>query len=238
MTAHDRRSRLTPGAAWALAGAAAWCGPGLAVHWPPIARALRVPLRCESSEGVVLTFDDGPHPEGTPAVLEELRRRGAKASFFLVAEQVERFGSLVEETLAEGHRPAIHAYRHRNQMRLGPRAFAADLDRAMSVIGEACGGAPDLYRPPFGVFTLSGLAEVRGRGLEPLLWSKWGRDWRADQTPGRIAAQATAGLAPGDVILLHDADWDSAPGSHRNTAAAIPLILDELERLELAPVLP
>jgi peptidoglycan/xylan/chitin deacetylase (PgdA/CDA1 family) len=237
MTAHDHRSPLTPGAAWALAGAAVWCGPGLAVHWPPMARALGVPLRSEGSDGVALTFDDGPHPEGTPAVLEALRARGARATFFLVAEQVERFGSLAREILGEGHQPAVHAYRHRNQMRLGPRAFAADLDRATSVIGEACGAAPALYRPPYGVFTPAGLAEVRRRGLEPLLWSKWGRDWRADRRPETIAAQATAGLAAGDVILLHDADWYSAPGSHRNTAAAMPLILDELERLGLAPVL-
>jgi peptidoglycan/xylan/chitin deacetylase (PgdA/CDA1 family) len=237
MTAHDRRSRLRPGAAWALTGAAAWCGPGLAVHWPLMARPLDVPLRSEGLGGVALTFDDGPHPEGTPAVLEALRARGAKATFFLVGEQVERYRSLVQEMLAEGHRPAIHAHRHRNQMRLGPRAFAADLDRATAVIGEACGRVPRLYRPPYGVFTLPGLAEVRSRGLEPLLWSKWGRDWRAGRRPDTIASQTTSGLAAGDVILLHDADWYSSRGSHRNTAAATPLILDELERLGLAPVL-
>jgi peptidoglycan-N-acetylglucosamine deacetylase len=237
MTAHEKHSRLAPAAGCVLAGAAVWCGPGVAVHWPPMARALGVPLRSESSDGVALTFDDGPHPEGTPAVLEELRTRGAKATFFLVAEQVERYRSLVAEILGEGHQPAIHAYRHRNQMRLGPRAFSADLTRAADVIGEACGRVPALYRPPYGVFTPAGLAEVRGRGLEPLLWSKWGRDWRASRSPDAIAAQATTGLAAGDVILLHDADWYSAPGSHRNTAAAVPLILDELERLGLDPVL-
>jgi peptidoglycan-N-acetylglucosamine deacetylase len=223
--------------ALALAGAGVWFGPGLAVHWPPMAQALGVPLRSESLDGVALTFDDGPHPEGTLAVLEALRARGARATFFVVAEQVQRYRSLVREIVAEGHRPAIHAYRHRNQMRLAPRAFATDLDQAMAVIGEACGGAPVLYRPPYGVFTPTGLAEVRRRGLEPQLWSKWGRDWRANRKPEAIAAQATAGLTRGDVILLHDADWYSAPGSHRNTAAAIPLILDELERLGLAPVL-
>ena len=224
--------------ALALAGAAAWCGPGLAVHWPPMARALGVPLRREGSDGVLLTFDDGPHPEGTPAVLEALRTRHARATFFLIGEQVERYRSLLDEIVAEGHRPAIHGYRHRNQMRLGPRAFAADLDRAVAVIGEASGRAPALYRPPYGVFTLTGLHEVRSRGLETLLWSKWGRDWRAGRRPEAIAAQATSDLTVGDVILLHDADWYSASGSHRNTAAAMPLILDELEQLRLAPVLP
>lgn len=203
-----------------------------------MARVLGVPLRNEGSDGVALTFDDGPHPEGTPAVMDALRAGGARATFFLVAEQVERHRSLAEEIVAEGHRPAIHGYRHRNQMRLSPQAFRADLDRATAVIGEACGAAPALYRPPYGVFTPVGLAEVRTRGLAPLLWSKWGRDWRADRRPDTIAAQATAGLGAGDVILLHDADWYSAPGSHRNTAAAMPLILAELDRLGLEPVLP
>src|SRR5207248_1264757 len=73
-----------------LAGAALWCGPGLAVHWPPVARALNVPLTLEHGGGVALTYDDGPHPEGTPAVLEALRRAEARATFFLVGEQVER----------------------------------------------------------------------------------------------------------------------------------------------------
>jgi hypothetical protein len=60
------------------------------------------------------------------------------------------------------------------------------------------------------------------------MWSKWGRDWRARTTPEEIAHLATRSLTPGDVILLHDADWYSAPGSHSRTAAALPLILERL----------
>lgn len=236
-TATHRRTTI-PTAALTLAGAAAWFGPGLAVHWPPLARAMGVPLRIPDEPGVALTYDDGPHPEGTPAVLEALRTRGARATFFLVGEQVERYRSLVGEIIAEGHEPAIHGYRHRNQMRLTPRTFAADLDRAIAVISEACGRVPALYRPPYGVFTVRGLQAVRDRGLEPLLWSKWGRDWKAGRPPAQIAASATAGLERGDVILLHDADWYSDPGCHRNTAAATPGILEELARTGLPTVIP
>ena len=106
------------------------------------------------------------------------------------------------------------------------------------MIGDACGRLPPLYRPPYGVFTPAGLAAVRRRGLDPLLWSKWGRDWRSDRTPAQIAAAATEELSAGDVILLHDADWYSSPGSHRNTVAALPAILEELERLGLPAVIP
>jgi peptidoglycan/xylan/chitin deacetylase (PgdA/CDA1 family) len=227
--------RLETPAAAVVAGAV-WLGPGLAVHWPPLARAMRVPLSLPGAEGVAVTFDDGPHPEGTPAVLDALARERATATFFMVGEQVERHRALAVEIAAAGHEPAVHGYRHRNQMRLTAGAFADDLARAVAVIGEACGRAPVLYRPPYGVFTLPGLAAVRRASLQPLLWSKWGRDWRGRTTPAEIVALATGGLAAGDVVLLHDADWYSHRGSHRRTAAAVPAILTEIRRLGLRTV--
>jgi peptidoglycan-N-acetylglucosamine deacetylase len=221
----------------ALTLGGAWCGPGMAPHWPALADAMRVPLRLSETEGVALTFDDGPHPDGTPAVLEALARHGAAATFFLVGEQVERYPSLAAEIVAAGHQVAVHGYRHRNQMRLLPQGFAADLARAVEVIGEAYGRRPRLYRPPYGIFTLAGLSLARGAGLAPLLWSKWGRDWRSRITVEEIVSLVSRGLCDGDVVLLHDADWYSSPGSHRNTAAALPRILDVLEERGLRPVL-
>jgi peptidoglycan/xylan/chitin deacetylase (PgdA/CDA1 family) len=205
----------------ALGAAALWCGPGLAVHAPPLCRALRIPRRLDV-DGVVLTFDDGPHPEGTPAVLEALG--DARAVFFMVGEQVERFPSLAAEVAAAGHEIGLHGFRHRNQMRVTPRWLAGDFERGSEAIAQATGHAPRLYRPPYGIFTPAGLA--LSRGYERLLWSKWGRDWRARTDAAEIARLATRDLSPGDVILLHDADWYSAPGSHRRTAAAVPLILE------------
>ena len=217
-----------------LAGAALWYGPGLAVHAPPVARALGVPLTLEHGGGIALTYDDGPHPEGTPAVLDALRTQGVKATFFLVGEQVERYPDLAAQIVQEGHEPAVHGFRHRNQMRLAPRAFADDLQRGVATITEAC-GPPTWYRPPYGIFTVTGLAAVRRRGLRPQLWSKWGRDWRAS-SPSQIASLATRALHDGDVILLHDADWYSSAGCHRSTAAATPAIVEQLGRLGLTAV--
>lgn len=203
-----------------------WCGPGLAPHWPALARAMGVPMRASEAGGVSVTFDDGPHPEGTPAVLEALARDHAAATFFVVGEQVERFPALAREIVAAGHELSVHGYRHRNQMRLLPGDFADDLRRGIDVVGAVSTSPPRLYRPPYGIFTLSGLAQVRQASLQPVLWSKWGRDWRADTTPEEIARLASDGVCAGDVVLLHDADWYSAPGSHRNTARALPRILD------------
>lgn len=208
--------------------AGVWCGPGAAVHMRPLARVLGVPLRLPGRVGVALTFDDGPHPEGTPAVLDALDRGEAKATFFLVAEQVERYPEVAIEVGRRGHTLAVHGFRHRNQMRLTPRAFARDLNRARQVIEAVSPGPVWLYRPPYGIFTPAGLLQTRRAGLVPLLWSKWALDWRDRLPAAQLAKLATRGVQAGDVILLHDADWYSRAGSHRTTAAAVDLILARL----------
>jgi len=212
------------------AAAAAWSAPAAAAHAPALAAALRIARRVDGLPGVALTFDDGPHPAGTPAVLAALERAGARATFFLVGEQVRRHPSLAREIVAAGHAVALHGDRHRCQLRLTSRALDDDLARVAATVADATGLAPALYRPPYGVFSIAGLALVRRRGWRDLLWSRWGRDWRADATPEGIAAKATEDLGPGDVVLLHDADHYGAGGSHRRTAAALPLILEDVRR--------
>jgi peptidoglycan-N-acetylglucosamine deacetylase len=210
------------------AGAVAHAGPALAPVVPGIAPALGVQLRQEGVEGVALTFDDGPHPEGTPQVLEALREAGAPATFFLAGEQVARRPALAAEIVAAGHRVELHCHRHRNQLRLTPRQLLADADRAVAVIGEATGQEVADYRPPYGIFSAVGLRAISRRGWRPVLWSLWGRDWTRRATPESIARKATAGARAGDIVLLHDADYYSAPGSWVRTVAALPIILEEL----------
>ncbi len=226
-------------AAGALGAGGAWLGPGLAVHAPPLAAALGLPRRLSSPRGVALTFDDGPHPEGTPAVLEILAGRGATATFFMVGEQVRRSPALAAEVMAAGHRVGIHGDRHRNLMRLTPGALREDLDRVVATLGETLGDAPRDHRAPYGIYTPAGLREIRRRGWSPWLWSKWGVDWNAGRTPAQIAAKLTeGGLRPGDVLLLHDADTYAQAGSWQGTVAALPPVLDALETagLEAMPV--
>ena len=198
---------------------------------PPLARAFGIPLRLPHTNGVALTFDDGPHPEGTPAMLETLRAAGATATFFLVGEQVELRPALAADIAAAGHEIALHGYRHTLLLRRTTRALEADLDRAVDAIRDATGSAPRCYRPPYGVFSAAGLTLARSRSLSPLLWSRWGRDWERRATPETIARRATAGLEPGDVVLLHDSDSYSSSGSWRRTAAALPSILDAVATL-------
>jgi peptidoglycan/xylan/chitin deacetylase (PgdA/CDA1 family) len=204
---------------------------------PRAAAALHIP-RTVAQTGVALTFDDGPHPEGTEAVLEVLERGGAKATFFMVGEQVDRRPELAAEVAARGHLVALHAYHHRLHLRMTPRQLEADIAQGLHSLERALDQRPTLHRPPYGVYSPWGLQTVRRGGLGPLLWSRWGKDWRADTTPERIAALAAQGAGPGDVILLHDADFYSAPGCHRRTVKALEQILAMLKSREVATVLP
>jgi peptidoglycan-N-acetylglucosamine deacetylase len=220
--------------AWAGLGVAAavgWNGPAPAAHVAPLCDLLGVRRRAAPAGGAVhLTFDDGPHPQGTPAILDALAARGATATFFLVGEQVERFPALAREIAAAGHVVALHGHRHRCLLRVPPRALADDLRRASDVIGSATGGLAPLYRPPYGIFSAAALALARRRGATPWLWSRWGRDWRAAATARSVAELAAGELEAGDVVLLHDADHYGDAGCWRATAGAVPLILDAIER--------
>jgi peptidoglycan/xylan/chitin deacetylase (PgdA/CDA1 family) len=211
------------------AATVAYAGPALAPVIPRLGDSLGIKLREDGGDGVALTFDDGPHPQGTPAVLETLREAGAKATFFLAGEQVERRPALAAEIVAGGHRVELHCHRHRNQLRLGGRALLEDAERARAVIEEASGQAIADYRPPYGIFSAIGLRAIRARGWRPVLWSQWGRDWARRATPASITRRLTAGARAGDILLLHDADYYSAPGSWVRTTAALPRILEELE---------
>jgi peptidoglycan-N-acetylglucosamine deacetylase len=210
----------------------------LAPLLPGAAAELGLRRTLTGAAGVALTFDDGPHPEGTPAILEILAGAGVRAAFFLVGEQVERRPSLASEIASAGHLVALHGYRHRLQLRMRPAEVEDDLRRGAAVIEDATGVAVGWHRPPYGIYSAAGLAATRAASLQPLLWSRWGKDWRKFTTPARIAARAARDIGPGDVILLHDADFYSARHSHRRTSEALPAILIELKGRGLGTVLP
>jgi peptidoglycan/xylan/chitin deacetylase (PgdA/CDA1 family) len=226
----------TPIGAGASAAAVLHAGPALAPIVPGVGSALGIELRQEGVDGVALTFDDGPHPQGTPIVLEILREAGASATFFLAGEQVVRRPALVAEIVAAGHRVELHCYRHRNLLRLSVRGFLEDAERACAVIEEASGQAISDYRPPYGIFSGATLRAVHRRGWRPVLWSRWGKDWRRSATAESIARRSSSGIRAGDIVLLHDADYYSVRGSWVRTAAALPLILAELESCALKTV--
>jgi peptidoglycan/xylan/chitin deacetylase (PgdA/CDA1 family) len=208
----------------------------LAPHSLRACASLGLRRTLDAPDAVALSFDDGPHPEGTPQILEILAAHGARASFFLVGEQVARRPQLARRILDQGHGVALHGYRHRLQLRLTAAQLRDDLERGLAAIEDATGTTPTHHRPPYGIYSPAGLWTARKLGLEPVLWSAWGRDWRRFTTPERIAARVLRDARPGAVILLHDADYYSATDSHRRTACALASILTHLQSVNKAGV--
>jgi peptidoglycan/xylan/chitin deacetylase (PgdA/CDA1 family) len=234
----DRIVHVPLAGAVAVAATVGYLLPGSAHLWPGLRGALGIEDRTASGTGYALTFDDGPHAQGTPAVLEVLAAANVRATFFLVGEQVRRNPGLAGEIVAAGHAVGLHCHRHRNLLRLAPWQVREDLRRAQAAIEAAAGREPTLYRPPYGVLNAAAVAIARRRGWRTLLWSDWGRDWEARATAESIAERVTENAREGSVLLLHDADDYSAPSSWRRTVAALPRVLETMERRGLSPVAP
>jgi peptidoglycan/xylan/chitin deacetylase (PgdA/CDA1 family) len=234
----DRTPRLPIAGALAGAAAVGYALPGLAAVWPGLRGPLGIEDHTATGQGYALTFDDGPHAHGTPAMLELLGAANVRATFFLVGEQVRRNPALAREIVDAGHAIGLHCDRHRNLLRLAPRQVREDIDRAQEIIEASTGLSPRLYRPPYGLANASALRLARRRGWRTLLWTHWGRDWETHATPQSISARLTDGARDGSVLLLHDADDYSAEGSWRRTAAALPRVLETLAERGLADTLP
>jgi peptidoglycan/xylan/chitin deacetylase (PgdA/CDA1 family) len=179
--------------------------------------------------GVALTFDDGPDPAGTPAVLEALARLGWRATFFLLGSQVRRYPEVARSLVTSGHEVGVHGDEHRNHLTRSPTWVRRDLGRACGEVRAVTGVAPSWFRPPYGVLSSGSLRAAAALGLTPVLWTAWGRDWEAT-TPERVLGHLSRGLADRGTLLLHDSDCTSTPGSWRATAGALPLLAAELER--------
>jgi peptidoglycan/xylan/chitin deacetylase (PgdA/CDA1 family) len=237
MSTYDHRTPApAPGSALAGFAMASYVLPALAQLWPRLREALGVECRTASGAGYALTFDDGPHAQGTAAVLETLAAAGVHATFFLVGEQLRRNPSLGAEIAAAGHEIGLHCDRHHNLLRMAPWQVRADIERAQATIEDLTGRSPAIYRPPYGMLNASALRLARRRGWRTLLWSEWGRDWERRATPASIASLLTRGASEGSVLLLHDGDDYGAPGSWRHTVAALPAVLETLAGRGLQPV--
>lgn len=170
---------------------------------------------------VAVTFDDGPQPESTPSFLEALDRLGWRATFFMLGSMVERFPALAAEVAAAGHEIAVHGYAHRSEMFRTLRAIDSDLARAVDAVSETTGRQLHWFRPPYGTLSAGGVLAARRQGLRTVLWSTWGRDWRAEATPATVVADVAEHLGPGATVLLHDSDCTSAPGAWKSALGAL-----------------
>jgi peptidoglycan/xylan/chitin deacetylase (PgdA/CDA1 family) len=193
-----------------------------------------------AGDTVALTFDDGPDPASTPAFLAELDRLGWRATFFVLGENVRAHPALARELVAAGHEVAVHGDRHRSHVGRPPWSGVADVRRARDTVADVTATTPRWFRPPHGALSAGTLWAARSAGLTPVLWTAWGRDWRAAATPESVLATLRPDLGRGATVLLHDSDCTSAPGAWRAALGALPLLADELaaRRLGVGPLGP
>jgi len=177
--------------------------------------------------GVALTFDDGPNPDATPAILDALAARGVKATFFILGRHAERWPDLVRRVAAEGHSVGNHGYYHRKLHLKSPGYVREDLELGTRVIERAAGVRPDVFRAPHGFRSPWVSAIAKKLGQRTVGWSLG--VWDSDR-PGvdAIADRTVNGARPGAILLLHDGDGYDPAGDRMQTARAVPLIVDRL----------
>ena len=156
--------------------------------------------------GVVLTFDDGPDPVHTRAVLDALDVHDAKATFFVIGRKAEEHRDVVEELLRRGHEVGVHGYEHDRLFALrGSKRVRADLERAIRTLENITGKTPLLFRPPIG-HTNPAIARIADQlDLTVVGWSVRARDGLARTKPDDVLARISRGLEDGAIVLLHDA---------------------------------
>lgn len=184
----------------------------------PFEKNLYFPGSSTSEKQIALTFDDGPG-EYTAELLDGLRERGVKASFFLMGSKVERRPEIVETMAADGHLIGCHTWSHINFFKSSEAEIASELDRTNDLIESITGSRPQFLRPPYGYYFGTQLNKI---DMVAVLWSATPRDW-VNTDEEYIYDWLIDNARDGDIILLHDTREATVPAVLR----AIDTLLDE-----------
>lgn len=152
---------------------------------------------------VMLTFDDGPHPQTTMELLKILARHHVTATFFVVGKMAARHPELIQAIHAGGHTLANHSYSHRNMTRVSLADLPREFSACQEVVEKACGVKMTEFRPPGGQYNKAVAKASQKQGYLMVLWTDDPGDY-ANPGAQLIESRTVAGLSPGAVILLHD----------------------------------
>lgn len=174
----------------------------------PVARVVTAPVG--SVRGVrttephaVLTFDDGPDPDGTEKVLAALAEHGATATFFVLLDRARRYRTLLAEAVAQGHEVALHGVDHRRLTTLPAAEVYQRTARGKAELEDLLGTPVRWFRPPFGAQSIGTWRAVKRCGLEPVVWGPTAWDW-LDLPVDDLAKRAMERMSAGSVLLAHD----------------------------------
>ncbi len=169
-------------------------------------------LKPSCDRQILLTFDDGPHPETTAQVLGLLRKYEARAIFFVIGSRIHRAPDLLSRIVDEGHLLGNHTYTHPLDRQFGFRDYKADLLRCEEVIRKHASVPLQYHRPPSGTVSMATAFAPRSLGLRTILWSVEGQDWslQSKEEALRRSRQIAAMARPRDIICFHDEEPASA----------------------------
>ena len=175
-----------------------------------------------SGNYVAMTFDDGPHPQNTTRLLDILRARNIKATFYVIGRSVDLYPQVVRRTVAEGHEIGNHSQTHRLLSKLGDSELRQEMSRCRDAVARAAGVQPRTMRPPYGGLLQRQRELVHAEyGYPTILWSVDPLDWK-NRNSGLITSRILAGASAGGIVLAHDL--------HATTVDAMPGTLDGLLR--------
>lgn len=172
---------------------------------------------------VALTFDDGPHPKYTEIILDLLSEYDAKATFFIVGENLELYGDSAKRAVMEGHEIGNHTYSHPTLSGIGLSELSEEIRKNEDLIMEKLGVRPVLFRPPEGFCGDCVRSFLKENGYRAILWDVDTRDW-AGTASDKICKTVLSGTHPGSIILFHD-----YVGKQNTTIAALRTVLPLLK---------
>lgn len=173
---------------------------------------------------VALTFDDGPEEHWTLAILDILKEKKVKATFFVVGEQGQKYPDMLTRMDNEGHIIGSHTFTHANLTKLDQTHIEEEIDKCTQVVRQIIGKTPRLIRPPFGFHNEAVDQVVYGKGDFIILWSLDTHDWQGLDTE-TIKARILPKMQNGYIILQHDGENPKLTGS----VQALPDIIDTLQ---------
>lgn len=183
-------------------------------------------------KAVALTFDDGPTSEYTTRILDVLKDKNVKATFFLVGREVEKNPDIARRIVIEGHEIGNHTYRHFSLIPRTKRGIRLEIDKADKVITRVTGVKPEFFRPPRGLYDSNVLRIVENYGYTMVLWTVSSEDWmppRAQKMEKRLLKK----IKEGSIILFHDGGAILGKvGKNRNeTVESLPTIIDNFREM-------
>lgn len=197
-----------------------WIYPGQIIHFP---NKNMVYMGDSSKKRIALTFDDGPDDTYTPQILEILKQKGVKATFFVMGERARKHPEQLRKIHKEGHVIGNHTWDHPNLTELSDQQLNENIQSTSAEIEKITGVEPELFRPPFGEIEDRQLEMLNEQGYRSIMWTADSKDWTGI-TEDEIVSKVMQDASPGVIVLQHNYHLSG----NFETVEALPRIIDQL----------